>query len=206
MAYEGERMTNKVKAFETIVNEMVELYKRKNSDYGDSFGKAYKELGVISAVTRLNDKMNRLKSLTMPNAVQKVNDESIADTLIDIANYAVMTLIELKGENTMNETTKRSTGENTKQAKVFGPFVEADKLEVFKLGLEDFVKLTPSGKDILLEVSGLYYNNMEIPDEILKMVKRSVYFDLYHDTLTDEEVIEYMASMRILADELEKLM
>ena len=199
-------MMNKIKAFETIVNEMVELYKRKNSDYGDSFGKAYKELGIISAVTRLNDKMNRLKSLTMPNAVQKVNDESIADTLIDIANYAVMTLIELKGENTMNETTKRSTGENMKQAKVFSPFVEADKLEVFKLGLEDFVKLSELGKYILLEVSGLYYNNMEIPDEILKMVKRSVYFDLYSDTLTDEEVIEYMASMRILADELEELM
>ena len=194
---------DKVKQFETIVNEMVELYKRKNSDYGDSFGKAYKELGIISAVTRLNDKMNRLKSLTMPNAVQMVNDESIADTLIDIANYAVMTLIELKGENTMNETVKRSTDENTKQEKVFNPFVEADKLDVFKLGLSDFVKLTEDGKDILLEVSGLYYNNMEIPDEILKMVKRSVYFDLYHDTLTDEEVIEYMASMRILADELE---
>lgn len=81
-------------SFELITREMHELYVRKNHDYGDSFATTYDKLGIISAVTRMSDKMERLISLsTKP---QKVSDESIQDTLIDIANYAVMTLMQLR--------------------------------------------------------------------------------------------------------------
>ena len=73
---------------------MSELYSKKNHDYGDAFGQTFAELGVISAVTRISDKTNRLKSLATKD--QRVNDEKIEDTLMDLANYAVMTLIELK--------------------------------------------------------------------------------------------------------------
>lgn len=88
--------STKADDFEELIKEMLELYKAKNSDYGDSFGETYRDLGIISSVTRIVDKVNRLKSLTTKE--QKVNDESIRDTLIDLANYAVMMIIEIENE------------------------------------------------------------------------------------------------------------
>ena len=76
---------------------MIALYERKNHDYGNSFSETYRKLGVISATTRMLDKMNRVVSLVTKEQ-QKVNDESLRDTLIDLANYAVMTIMELDGE------------------------------------------------------------------------------------------------------------
>nr|WP_081466694.1 DUF1599 domain-containing protein [Peptoanaerobacter stomatis] len=70
------------------------IYRAKNNDYGDSFGETFKKLGLISAVTRISDKTNRLQSLCVNK--QQVKDESIKDTLMDLANYAIMTLIELE--------------------------------------------------------------------------------------------------------------
>lgn len=77
-----------------ICQKLNAVYKAKNHDYGDSFGDTYKKLGIISAVTRLSDKMNRLMSLAVSHNAQ-VKDEKIEDTLLDMANYAIMTLIEL---------------------------------------------------------------------------------------------------------------
>ena len=73
------------------------LYERKNHDYGNSFSETYRKLGVISATTRMLDKMNRIVSLVTKDK-HEVNDESLRDTLIDLANYAVMTIMELDGE------------------------------------------------------------------------------------------------------------
>lgn len=87
-------MTNK---FTEICNEMCELHNRKNADYGGAFEDSYKEFGLVSPVIRLNDKLNRLKSLIKQE--QQVKEESIRDTLIDLACYAVMTIEQLdKGE------------------------------------------------------------------------------------------------------------
>lgn len=80
--------------FKAITTKMSELYKAKNHDYGDAFGQTFAELGIISAITRISDKTNRLKSLATKD--QRVDDERIEDTLMDLANYAVMTLIELQ--------------------------------------------------------------------------------------------------------------
>jgi len=82
-----------IEKFGTICTSMLELYSKKNADYGSSFSKLYEEFGLQSATIRLTDKLNRLKSLTINK--QQVKDESIKDTLIDLANYAIMTLIEL---------------------------------------------------------------------------------------------------------------
>lgn len=79
-----------------ICNDLTALYVRKNADYGDSFGKSYKEYGLAAPCLRLEDKLNRLKSLRTKDA--QVADESIDDTLMDLANYAIMTLIERKME------------------------------------------------------------------------------------------------------------
>lgn len=86
---------DKQQEFNNIITEMSELYSKKNHDYGDAFGQTFAELGIISAITRISDKTNRLKSLATKD--QRVDDERIEDTLMDLANYAVMTLIELKG-------------------------------------------------------------------------------------------------------------
>ncbi|APQ72398.1 hypothetical protein RSJ9_3368 [Clostridium botulinum] len=86
---------DKIKKHEEIYEKLNEIYKTKNHDYGDSFGETYSKLGIISAVTRITDKVNRLQSLCTKDALV---DESIKDTLIDLANYSIMTLIELEGE------------------------------------------------------------------------------------------------------------
>ena len=80
--------------FKDITEEMNALYERKNHDYGNSFSETFRKLGIISAATRMLDKMNRIVSLVTKDQ-QKVNDESMRDTLIDIANYAVMTIMEI---------------------------------------------------------------------------------------------------------------
>lgn len=84
------------KSFEGIIKEMNETYKRKNADYGNSFSKQFEEFGMISSVVRLTDKLERLKSLTIGKNQQQVNNESIEDTLLDMANYAIMTVMELR--------------------------------------------------------------------------------------------------------------
>lgn len=80
-----------------ICCELNELYEKKNRDYGDSFHKTYLEEGMAMARIRLTDKLERFKKLTREGG-QEVKDESIRDTLIDMANYAIMTAMEVDGE------------------------------------------------------------------------------------------------------------
>jgi Nucleotide modification associated domain 1 len=80
-----------------ILDEIHDTYKRKNADYGNSFAEQYAEYGLLSAVIRLDDKMRRLKQLLKNEA--KVKDESIRDTLMDLANYSIMTIMELDKKN-----------------------------------------------------------------------------------------------------------
>jgi len=81
-----------------ILAELHKLYVDKNTDYGDSFTKSYDEFGLVSPVIRLSDKLNRLKRLAQTDD-QSVEDESIRDTVIDLANYAVMLVMELDKED-----------------------------------------------------------------------------------------------------------
>lgn len=82
-----------------ICEEIHDLYVQKNQDYGDSFHQTFMEEGMAMARIRLGDKLSRFKSLTR-SGIQQVKDESIRDTLIDLANYAIMTVLEL---DTMKE-------------------------------------------------------------------------------------------------------
>ena len=68
--------------FKEITDEMSALYERKNHDYGNSFSETFNKLGIVSSVTLLFDKMNRLVSLTSKHE-QLVNDESLRDTLMN---------------------------------------------------------------------------------------------------------------------------
>jgi len=74
----------------TIQTEALELFKRKNKDYGDAFA----NYGPIGVIVRIGDKIQRLASITK-NSVTLVTDERMRDTLIDLHNYAAMALMLL---------------------------------------------------------------------------------------------------------------
>lgn len=77
-----------------ICKTLTETYINKNHDYGDSFGETYQDLGIISAVTRMTDKMNRIKN-TAKGRTLKAQDEKLEDSVLDLANYSIMLYIEL---------------------------------------------------------------------------------------------------------------
>lgn len=83
-------MSNRVEQMEKIQKEGLELFKKKNADYGDAFAK----YGIIGVLMRIEDKMQRSLSITK-NGVNLVKDENIRDTLIDLHNYAAMGLMLL---------------------------------------------------------------------------------------------------------------
>ena len=84
-------MIENVEKFKAITEEMVKLYEVKNKNYGNSFDKSLDEDGLLVSKIRLGDKLGRFSSLLKANSIG-TKDESIEDTLIDLANYAVMTL------------------------------------------------------------------------------------------------------------------
>lgn len=78
-------------SFESVIKEMIDTYRRKNSDYGNSFDISLDKFGLIASVVRISDKFNRLENL-VKNKEQLVKDESIRDTFMDMANYCAMTV------------------------------------------------------------------------------------------------------------------
>ena len=88
----------KLEKHKEICKELNSIYETKNNDYGDSFSKTFTEYGLTMPCILLEDKLNRLKALNK-NKEHKVKDESIKDTLMDLANYAIMTLIEFDEKN-----------------------------------------------------------------------------------------------------------
>jgi hypothetical protein len=85
-------------SFESVIKEMIDTYKRKNSDYGNSFDKSLDKFGLIASVVRLSDKFNRIEQL-IQNKEQQVKDESIRDTFMDMANYCAMTVAWMDQQN-----------------------------------------------------------------------------------------------------------
>lgn len=90
-------MAGKVSKFKEITAEMEILYTLKNTNYGNSFSEQFKEYGLTSLCIRLDDKIRRLKSINKQLSEGNVNldDESVRDTLIDLANYSVLGIMEL---------------------------------------------------------------------------------------------------------------
>lgn len=98
---------DKLSLYSAIVDSLRKTYIAKNHDYGDSFGQSIAEFGLTAAIVRIGDKYNRLKALVKTHE-QLVSDESLRDTLLDMANYAIMTAVELdsmiQSVNTTGET------------------------------------------------------------------------------------------------------
>lgn len=76
-----------------LCDDLNALYVTKNKEYGDSFTDTYEKLGIISAVTQILHKTNRIVKMSKE---QEVVHESLEDNLIDLANYCLMTLMELE--------------------------------------------------------------------------------------------------------------
>ena len=79
---------DRVQQYDKVHKEAMEIFKKKNSDYGDSFT----NYGPVGVIVRMGDKINRLANITK-SGVTLVNDESIRDTLIDLHNYAAMAVM-----------------------------------------------------------------------------------------------------------------
>lgn len=80
-----------------ICTELNGIYTQKNAAYGDAFGETFQKLGIVSAITRITDKVNRLQTLALNPDIDR-GDESLEDTCMDLANYAIMTVMQLRKE------------------------------------------------------------------------------------------------------------
>lgn len=80
-----------------LLQQIHDTYVKKNHDYGDSFSRSFKKYGLVAAMVRMEDKWNRLDNMAS-GAEQKFADETIRDTLLDLAGYCIMTTMELDRE------------------------------------------------------------------------------------------------------------
>lgn len=87
-----ETQNNNCVMHKKVCDELTDLYRRKNHDYDDSFHITFEKWGLPMAAIRLGDKLQRFETLI--RAESQV-DESVRDTLVDLANYAIMTVMEL---------------------------------------------------------------------------------------------------------------
>ena len=96
---------NRVDQLRKVQLEGLELFARKNQDYGDAFA----TYGTIGVLVRLGDKIHRLQSISS-RGINLVEDEKLRDTLIDLHNYAGMAimLMDENDENDENDETSES--------------------------------------------------------------------------------------------------
>lgn len=88
---------DKIKRHKELCEQMNAVYTEKNKNYGDSFGISVKKYGMIAALTRISDKFNRLEQLILTRS-DGTKDESLIDTMLDMANYCLMTVMEIEDE------------------------------------------------------------------------------------------------------------
>lgn len=85
---------DRVEQLKAVQKEGLELFTRKNADYGDAFA----TYGAVGVIVRMGDKISRLSSITN-KGINLVEDEKIRDTLIDLHNYAAMAIMLLDEKN-----------------------------------------------------------------------------------------------------------
>lgn len=113
LAKSRQKVDTKVDRHRQICKKLNRIYERKNNDYGNSFSKSFEEYGPTMCAIRLEDKLNRFKQLIKSNYNPMVTNESIDDTLLDLANYAIMTLIELENSKGKLDSNSITVGQLT---------------------------------------------------------------------------------------------
>jgi hypothetical protein len=101
-------MSRRVEQMQTIQTEALELFIKKNADYGDAFAK----YGVIGVLMRMEDKLHRCMSISN-KGVNLINDEGMRDTLIDLHNYSAMALMLLDEKD--DASYKQNAGKEQEQ-------------------------------------------------------------------------------------------
>ena len=97
---------DRVSQMKKVQEEGLELFKKKNQDYGDAFA----NYGAIGVLMRMGDKISRLQSITN-RQISLVNTESLRDTLIDLHNYSAMAIMLLdQDDNKMQNLLKNKEG------------------------------------------------------------------------------------------------
>lgn len=125
-----------------MIEGIHETFKKKNRDYGDAFGVSLDKRGLVAALVRMEDKIGRLDSLKDRDPL--VKDESLQDTLLDLANYAIMTAMWLERKSEENVTVLYADNEpyltvNPEQVgKVVDDYLEKREKE------NDHIKITPT--------------------------------------------------------------
>lgn len=134
----------KLKRLKEIHQREEALYSERNEKYGDSFAKTFQEYGEAVALIRLEDKLNRAKTL-VSMGLKGSDGESLIDTLMDLSNYANMTIIELtstsggdEGQTTEVPKKKRKkvreeTGEEKEAPKEKGPLDDLTKKQLIEV-------------------------------------------------------------------------
>lgn len=87
-------MEDKIQKHQELLDYLHQIYIAKNHDYGDSVHDTYKKYGITSFLVRLEDKLNRARTISSKS--QMVEDEKLKDTLLDMANYAILAVLELE--------------------------------------------------------------------------------------------------------------
>lgn len=115
--YNKKEYDREVRRFKELTTKMYETFKKKRNDYGPSTRDTWEKYGPISMLVRMDDKMNRFKNLAIDDTKQLVKDESVKDTLLDLANYALITILELEYQEVQNRM---------KSVVIYGMDVEVD--------------------------------------------------------------------------------
>lgn len=97
---ESQKIVDKVQLHNNVLECIHSLYVKKNHDYGDSVHDTYKKYGLVSFLVRMEDKLNRVRTLSLKKENEKIDDakvtdEKIEDTLLDLANYSILAFMEL---------------------------------------------------------------------------------------------------------------
>lgn len=181
-----------VVSFRDIQDKLVNIYAKKNHDYGDSFNEGCNELGVGYAFSRIFDKTKRFQTLAkgiMNNNLSiEVQDETIEDTIMDLANYCMMYLawrdkhISIREkEDKQDDIQLPSTGELKSNKKPIDVIEHVE--EYHKIGAE----LHKAISKLMLEQT-----DCDCTNEVINIYGIDLYKDdnnyVYIKTITDEYV------------------
>ena len=138
--------------FKSLLDEMLETYKKKNADYGNSFKQTHLQFGEIAGLVRISDKVNRLVSLSKKTPDSQ-NYESKRDTYMDLANYCLMQVLVMEEAESTEQTgqawAKKVQDDLRKRIEVSGE----NELEITdKINPDDYIqhKGPWESKDMLL--------------------------------------------------------
>lgn len=181
-----------VVSFRDIQDKLVNIYAKKNHDYGDSFNEGCNELGVGYAFSRIFDKTKRFQTLAkgiMNNNLSiEVQDETIEDTIMDLANYCMMYLVWRdkhisirEKEDKQDDIQLPSTGELKSNKKPIDVIEHVE--EYHKIGAE----LHKAISKLMLEQT-----DCDCTNEVINIYGIDLYKDnnnyVYIKTITDEYV------------------